>query len=130
MKLDATQTKFPSRNIPTNSLTVINKKTDIIRCSINQFSEGEIQLTGFAVSQFLEGAELQVNDDQLRLSREDVKLMFSGKAVVIRFQFAPAIMADDQSGEIRIVCFDDFVESGQFFRIHILPLFLVYFLTG
>ena len=61
---------------------------------------------------------------------EDVKLMFSGKTVVIRFQFAPAIMADDQSGEIRIVCFDDFVESGQFFRIHILPLFLVYFLTG
>ena len=35
MKLDATQTKFPSRNIPTNSLTVINKKTDIIRCSID-----------------------------------------------------------------------------------------------
>ena len=68
MKLDQVETtnfgsaKQKMLNIPTNFLVVVDKKTDSKYCHVRQFITGTIQLNGFAIMQFLEGAELVVAD--------------------------------------------------------------------
>jgi len=49
------------KNIPTNALVVVGSSFDIKSCKIKQFTNGIIALTGFAICQFLEGAELIAN---------------------------------------------------------------------
>lgn len=57
----------PMVNISTNSLIVIDKTTNVKQCQIRQFNNGILSLTGFAVMQFLEGAELEVSDTTIKL---------------------------------------------------------------
>lgn len=64
------------QNIPTNSLTVVDKHTDSKYCHVRLFKSGIIQLTGFAIAQFLEGAELVVADSIITMMKVDnVKLI-------------------------------------------------------
>ena len=63
-------------NIPTNSFVVFDKTIDSKYCHVRQVKEATIQLTGFAIAQFLEGAELVIADTTITMMKIDnVKLI-------------------------------------------------------
>lgn len=63
-------------NIPCQSLIVVEEIKDVKYCNVRFFASGVIQLTGFAVTQLLEGAELMVADNTVKLiDANEVKLI-------------------------------------------------------
>jgi len=63
-------------NIPTNSLTLVDKFTKVSICKVRQFHNGIIALTGFAIIQFLEGADIMAHDElYTAINSKDVQLM-------------------------------------------------------
>ena len=62
------------KTVPCNSLIVVDKKCDNTTVRVRRFREGIIALTGFAIAQFLEGAELLAQSKH-GCSRKDTLLI-------------------------------------------------------
>lgn len=109
MKLDSIHEKSTGfyvgdkpKNIPTNSLTVIDKITDCNYCHVRQVRQATIQLTGFAIVQFLEGAELEVKDIVVKMmSVDDVKLILRLSKSTTMLRAEPVTKIDVTYGELK-----------------------------
>ena len=85
----------PMVNIPTNSLVLIDKKTETTTCQIRKFYSGTISLTGFAISQFMEGAEIEANDEMLTtINSKAVQLILRLAKLIPILQAEPVVRID------------------------------------
>lgn len=80
---------LPESNISRNSLIVVDKTTDNMSCRVRRFRSGIIALTGFAVAQFLEGAELYTNTVK-NVYYQDVQLLLRLSKTIMLFQHTKA----------------------------------------
>ena len=79
-------------NIQTNSLTALDVVKSSYKATVNVFKSGKIALTGFAISQFLEGFELLVKG-ALHPQKTDVLLSLKlSKAIAACIQLEKAIV--------------------------------------
>lgn len=79
-------------NIQTNSLTALDVVKSNYKATVNVFKSGKIALTGFAISQFLEGFELIVKGS-LHSQKDDVLLSLKlAKAIAACVQLQKAIV--------------------------------------
>lgn len=82
-------------NIQTNSLTALDVVKSNYKATVNVFKSGKIALTGFAISQFLEGFELIVKRS-LHSQKADVLLSLKlAKAIAACIQLEKAIVELD-----------------------------------
>ena len=82
-------------NISTNSFSVLDAERSRYKATVKVFKSGKIALTGFAISQFLEGFELIVKES-LHAQKTDVLLSLKlSKAIAACVQLEKAIVEID-----------------------------------
>lgn len=93
---------LPESNIPRNSLIVVDKSTDNMSVRVRRFRSGIIALTGFAVAQFLEGAELFAKKVKSVYS-EDVQLMLRLSKITPGFQHYQSVQLPVNFRELQML---------------------------
>jgi len=86
--------KVGMTNIPTNSLILLDKTTDSNYRMIRQVKTATLQLTGFAISQFLEGAELEANSNLFVPNNSQFKLVLKLSKSISMLQAEQAVKID------------------------------------
>ena len=85
--LEAYQAKT---NIPSNSLVVISKQTETTHRRVKLVTEAQLQLTGFAIAQFMEGVELVVAEATIKtMEVSTVKLILKLSKATTLLQSGP-----------------------------------------
>lgn len=97
---------YQMAHVPADSLTVIDSKKSKKNVNILSFQEGIIKLSGFAIVQFLEGAELLNNDPDKAIdsysTRKEINLILSlTKKAIIRHD--PFVEIHVDYGDLKIL---------------------------
>ncbi len=91
-------------NIPYQSLIVIEEMRDVKYCNVRFFTSGVIQLTGFAATQLLEGAELMVADNTVKtIDAKEVKLILLLSKSLAMFQHENYLDVKVNNNDLRIM---------------------------
>lgn len=69
------KSSFRMANVPANSLVTVSAEKNEKNVNVLLFQEGIIKLSGFAIMQFLEGAELLYNDSPNMVTHREIKLV-------------------------------------------------------
>ena len=89
-------------NIPSNFLALIKGNYEDVRCTMRVLTNGVISLTGFAIVQFLEGADI-VNNSHPTMDQKDVSLLLKlAKSIGILNDF-DTIEFDITYGELKVL---------------------------
>jgi hypothetical protein len=77
-------------NIPTNALVVVNRNDYSFRADVFRFNTGVISLTGFALAQFMEGADLEITE--LEKERINIKSVLHCKKMKLILNMSKSIV--------------------------------------
>ena len=94
------KTQIASTHI--DSLVVNEKITDVINCRVRKFRQGLIALSGLAICQFMEGAELFTKSVK-SVNSEDVQLMLKLSKSIRSLSSDPSVKFTFTYGELTIL---------------------------